>query len=75
MATIQDTKSDRLVIWFSRALRWILGSFFIGAGIVFFDKGAWPAILFGALIFVTGFFRPKRCLEERCEIDPRKSGR
>lgn len=68
---MNDSKSDKLVIWFSRSLRWILGSFFITAGVIYFNKGAWPAILFGVLIFVTGFFRPKRCLEEGCEINPK----
>jgi|GEM_PF-802227 uncharacterized membrane protein len=63
-----DSKETKTVIWFSRILRWVLGAFFMGAGIIYFKQGAWPAILFGALIFVTAFFRPKRCLEEGCEI-------
>lgn len=65
--TITDTKDVRLITWFSRILRWVLGIVFVSAGIIYFDQGAWPAILFGAVIFITGFFRPKRCLEESCE--------
>lgn len=68
----KDTADTRLVIWFSRILRWVLGAFFLGAGILYYDKGAWPAILFGVLIFVTGFFRPKRCLDETCSVSPDK---
>lgn len=63
----KDSASTRKVIWFSRLLRWGLGLFFAGAGIVYFDKGGWPAILFGAVLIATGFFRPRRCLEEGCD--------
>jgi hypothetical protein len=58
----EDNSDTRLVIWFSRILRWGLGGLFIWAGIHF--DGYWPAILFGAAFVITGFFRPKRCLEE-----------
>ncbi|MBS1752397.1 MAG: DUF2892 domain-containing protein [Bacteroidetes bacterium] len=62
-------KSDKTVIWFSRIIRWGLGALFIGGGIYYFNQGGWPAILFGTVLFVTGFFRPRRCLEEgSCEI-------
>ncbi len=67
----KDDASTTMVIWFSRLLRWSLGLLFAGAGIYYFDKGGWPAILFGAVIFATGFFRPKRCLEEGCDIPSR----
>lgn len=67
-----DTAETRRVIWFSRILRWGLGAFFAGAGIIYFAEGAWPAILFGVLIFATGFFRPKRCLDESCSLSPDK---
>lgn len=72
-ATIQkDTAETRLVIWFSRILRWGLGSFFATVGILYYKEGAWPAIAFGAVIFATGFFRPKRCLDEQCTIPDHK---
>lgn len=61
-------KEEKLVTWFSRLLRWGLGMLFIIMGIVYFNKGGWPAILFGILIFITGFFKPKRCLDN-CTID------
>lgn len=57
-------KDEKLITWFSRLLRWLLGAFLMGAGIVYAHKGGWPAILFGALILVTGFFKPKRCINE-----------
>ncbi len=68
--TVADNnKSDNTVVWFSRIIRWGLGALFIGGGVYYFDQGGWPAIIFGAVLFVTGFFRPRRCLEEgSCEI-------
>jgi hypothetical protein len=64
-----DDVSTKRLVWFSRILRWSLGLLFIGTGIYYFDEGAWPALLVGGVLFVTGFFRPKRCLdEEGCEI-------
>lgn len=67
-ATVKDSKQTMRVIWFSRILRWVLGAGFITAGVVMWDKGGWPAVLFGAVIFITGFFRPRRCLEDQCEL-------
>lgn len=66
---MQDDLSTRRLIWFSRLLRWTLGLLFVGAGIYYFKDGAWPAILLGAVLIVTGFFRPRRCIDdEGCEI-------
>jgi len=61
------TPNDRLTL-FSRLLRWSLGGLFIWAGHHF--GGAWPAYIFGGILVATGFFRPKRCLDEGCGIDP-----
>lgn len=61
-------KESKTIIWFNRLVRWGLGSFFIIAGIVNFDKGAWPAILFGGLIFITGFFKPRNCIQGGCSL-------
>ena len=55
-------KDEKLITWFSRVLRWILGCSFIVTGILYDDQMNWPAILFGTLIVVTGFFKPKRCI-------------
>jgi hypothetical protein len=64
-----DDAATRRLVWFSRILRWSLGGLFIGAGIYYYQDGAWPAILLGAVLVITGFFRPKRCLdEEGCEL-------
>lgn len=60
--------SEKTIVWFSRLLRWGLGVFFIATGIFFYKSGGWPAILFGALIFITGFFRPVRCLDDSCDL-------
>lgn len=66
---MNDSKDTRRLILFSRSLRWALGILFISLGLVYYEKGTWPAILFGTVFFITGFFRPKRCLEEGCQIE------
>jgi len=54
--------NDDSLVLFSRALRWLLGSVFIAVGVMYFREGGWPAIVFGAVMIITGFLRPKRCL-------------
>jgi hypothetical protein len=56
------------LVWFSRILRWTLGILFIGEGIKYFADGAWPAIFFGSVLVVTGFLKPRRCIQDGCEI-------
>jgi hypothetical protein len=63
--------ATRYAVWLSCLLCWGMGILFIAAGIKYIENGGWPAILFGLLIFVTGFFRPRRCVDERCEMKPR----
>ena len=65
---MDSDKSIRLTIWVSRLVRWGLGSFFIAIGIQYFNQDGWPAILFGAIMIITGFFRPKRCIGDSCEL-------
>jgi hypothetical protein len=67
------TGQTTIVTWFSRLLRWVLGAVFITAGILNAKAGGWPAILFGALIFITGFFRPRRCMGDECSLPSRHS--
>lgn len=63
-----NSTSSKNVVWLSRLLRWGLGVFFIIVGFIYYTAGGWPAILFGAIFFITGFFRPKRCIDGSCEI-------
>lgn len=63
-----NDRAVRITIWFNRILRWSLGVFFITMGIGYYKEGGWPAILFGAALVITGFFRPKRCLDESCNL-------
>jgi hypothetical protein len=67
MAEIHDM-NDKTLVWFSRTLRWSLGAVFISTGIIYYKEGAWPAILFGAVLVVTGFFRPRRCIDDNCQV-------
>jgi len=64
---INDTRDDKLAIWFSRILRWSLGLVFIVMGCNHGkDESDWAIIIFGLIIFVTGFFRPKCCINDNC---------
>ena len=64
-----DTKENKLAIWFSSILRWSLGLVFIVMGFSQSkDDSAWATIIFGMIIFVTGFFRPKCCINDNCKI-------
>lgn len=56
--------SSMNALWFHRILRWMLGLLFLGAGIMYYRDGAWPAIAFGLLLVITGFFRPRRCIDD-----------
>lgn len=66
------TVSSKNIVCFSRLLRWGLGILFMIIGLIYYEEGGWPAILFGVIFFATGFLRPKRCLENSCEL-PDKS--
>lgn len=65
---MKDSKDIRLAIILHRLVRWGFGTMFTSIGIVYYKEGGWAAILFGAIFLVTGFFRPKRCLQQGCEI-------
>ena len=63
--------TDNNLARFSTAIRWFLGAVFTAVGILYYKEGGWPAILFGAVMIITGFFRPRRCLDnEDGECDP-----
>lgn len=62
------TMSDRKLVLFSSMLRWVMGSVFLGVGIAYIRDGAWPVILFGVAFIVSGFFRPRRCLDDGCDL-------
>jgi hypothetical protein len=63
------TRTEKWVIWFSRILRWLLGTGLISLSYQYAkDDYAWVLLVFGVLLIITGFFRPKRCLDENCKI-------
>jgi hypothetical protein len=68
MVSQSNNKSIRLTIWASRILRWGLGGLFVAIGIAYYNQDGWPAIIFGAVMIITGFFRPKRCIDDGCDI-------
>jgi hypothetical protein len=71
---MSNTANNKIAI-FSSLLRFALGVVFIIVGIVYWKEGGWPAIIFGGILFITGFFRPKRCLEEGCDLPSSKATR
>lgn len=68
---MKNSTDIKLVILLHRLLRWGFGVLFTTIGIVYYNEGAWAAILFGGIFLVTGFFRPKRCLQEDCKVTPK----
>jgi len=54
-----EVNTNRLVLLFSRYLRWGLGILFIILGL--YHEIDWPVAIFGVILFITGFFRPRRC--------------
>lgn len=64
----QSDTSSKYVIWFSRLLRWLAGSFFIAVGIWYYQEDAWPLILFGSILVLTGFLKPVRCINDGCAV-------
>lgn len=64
-----DQSNSRMAVIASRLLRWALGLGFGGLGWYYrHDEYAWALIVFGAIFFVTGFFKPRRCTEDGCEV-------
>ncbi len=53
-------------IWLHRIIRFGLGITFIV--IAFQYEDAWPLYVFGGLLFITGFLRPRRCIDDKCDL-------
>jgi hypothetical protein len=51
--------TNKLTFLFSRYLRWGLGILFVAIGL--YDGTDWPVTIFGTILFITGFLRPRRC--------------
>jgi hypothetical protein len=63
-----DTKENKIAIWFSSILRWSLGLLFIFMGYIHSkEDGAWAIWGFGLIILITGFIRPKCCIDDNCK--------
>jgi hypothetical protein len=60
--------NDRKLVLFSSILRWVLGVIFLGVGIAYVKDGSWPVMVFGVAFIVSGFFRPRRCLDDGCDL-------
>ncbi len=63
-----DTKENKRAIWFSSILRWSLGLLFIVMGYIHSkEEDAWVIRLFGLIILITGFIRPRCCIDDNCK--------
>ncbi len=54
-------KVKNRIIWFGKIFRWTLGGAFLGAGL--YARYDWSTLFFGAVLFFTGFLRPKCCID------------
>ncbi len=52
--------------WVSRILRWALGLGFLWLAFSYDD--AQVLYFFGAVVFISGFFKPKRCTSNSCNL-------
>ena len=63
-----DSRNTKLLLWVNRTIRWGMGIAFLSIGMMIKEEGRWFALVFGAALIISGFFRPRRCLEENCTI-------
>jgi len=64
-----DTRETKLILWVNRIMRWGMGSVLLIYGINNNDESRWIGFILGAAFIITGFFRPKRCIDGSCPID------
>jgi hypothetical protein len=58
--------------WVSRIIRWALAAAF--AWMAYAYKGMEFLYLFAAVVFITGFFVPKRCIDDSCALPDKEAG-
>ncbi|MCU0396180.1 MAG: hypothetical protein MUF29_09730 [Chitinophagaceae bacterium] len=63
MASINEVS---LANWISRIIRWALGLVFLWLAYTYED--AKVLYFFGAVVFATGFLKPKRCTQDSCQV-------
>jgi hypothetical protein len=61
-----SAKTESLAIWLSRLLRFGLGLLMLWLAYSYDD--AQILYFVGAVVFATGFIRPRRCIDGACEI-------
>ena len=66
-----DNRETLIVLWINRVIRWSFGGLLLYYGIINHDESRWIVLVIGSVAFISGFIRPKRCLEEngQCRID------
>lgn len=53
-------------VWLHRIIRFGLGGAFIAVATQFEDT--WPLYIFGGVMVITGFIRPRRCIDDKCDL-------
>lgn len=62
-----DAKHTKMAILLNSLLRWLFGIIFLAiAYINYGSDGWWILLLFGTAFIITGFLRPKRCIDDTC---------
>jgi hypothetical protein len=63
---LKKKKNIDWAFWLSRVVRWGFGGFLIWLGM--HNDHEWAVIIFGAVLVITGFFRPRRCINDSCDM-------
>lgn len=62
-----DSKETKIAILSNSLLRWLFGIVFLTiAYINYGSDGWWILLVFGTAFIITGFLRPKRCIDDTC---------
>lgn len=62
-----DSKESKIAILSNSLLRWLFGIVFLTiAYINYGNDGWWILLVFGTAFIITGFLRPKRCIDDTC---------
>jgi len=64
-----DSRDTKIILWVNRAIRWGMGGLLISYGIWHTDESRWIGFVLGTAFIITGFIRPKRCLQDNCSIN------
>lgn len=65
-----NSREINFATWVSRLIRWALAA--VLAYIAYSFEDAKILYIFAGVAFISGFFAPKRCIDDNCNIPPRE---